>query len=446
MMAVATGKTDITPLDPLPMGGYGVDDPRLSQGTNEPLTARCTVLWDDGTPNVVVSADVLGFGQGAHSRIRTGVMGLGVASPDFVLTATHTHNAPALDEGLDPFITYDLEDLGPTVLYTTWLVDKIVALVGDVMKLPRTPCTLEYVVAQEHWSFNREGLPFTETDVPVLVARDADDDPLAVLFCYGTHTVAAGPLVLFDPDFPAQAIKQIEAAFPGALAQFILGPAGDQNPIRGDDVLESDLFGASLGNTVVAAVEARGRALAGPILTRYSAVALPLDIVLEPENIAAVRSLFVARASGPTPAGYVRRHAERMIDLIDASPLSLLETSVPLPVQRWRFAGDPGLTVVFSGGEVVSGYAVVLRNENGGSEELWFAAYANEVPGYIPSDDMLSRPGYAAGIDPDFPGIAGGSMSVYGHLAHFKRDTFPGSGDGVESVYLAHLRSLVGSI
>lgn len=446
MFAVATGSVDITPGSALPMGGYGGDAPRLAQGTNEPLTARCTVLWDDGVPFVVVSVDVLGFREGAHSRIRMGVLGHGVSSAAFVLTATHTHNAPALDEGLDPYVAYNLTDLGATDLYTTWLVDGVVDLVGDVLASPQTPCTVEYAVTEQHFSRNREGYPDVETDVPVLVARDLDGDPRAVLFGYGAHPVAAGIQRVFDPDYPAQAIKQVEAAFPAALGQFVLGPAGDQDPVGGGGVVESDALGEMLGDSVVEAVLSGGRPLTGPVSAAYSTVALPLDIVLTPQNVAAVQAAFATRAANPTRPGLVRRHAERMVTLIEESSLELLETEIVLPVQRWHLAGDPGLTVVFSGGEVVAHYAAVLREENGGSAGLWFVAYADEVPGYIPSDDMLRRPGYAAGIDADLPGIAGGSMAVYHHLAHFRPDSAPGAGDGVESIYLAHLRALVASV
>jgi hypothetical protein len=443
MMAVSTGMIDITPPAGLPMGGYGVDTPRLATGTNEPLMARCTVLWDDLSPFVIVTADVLGFRHSAQTRIRTGVLALGIASSAFVLAATHTHNAPALDEGLDPFIAYDIVDLGATVMYTTDLVDTLIALVSTVLAAPPTPCTLDYVVLDEDFSVNREGLPNIERDVPVLVARDLDGQPRAVLFSYGAHPVAANLQTLFDPDYPAQAIKEIEAAFPLALAQFLLGPAGDQNPVAIGGFSVADGFGADLGETIVNAIEEPGRPLDGPIEALHTTVALPLDVTATPQNIAAVRAAYFARAMNPALLGFARRHAQRMVDLIDVSPLSLLESSIAVPVQRWRFAGDPDLTVIFSGGEVVSGYAAVLRAENGGSDGLWFVAYANETPAYIPSEELLDHACYAGGIDADFPGIAGGSMAVYNHLGHFRPASSPGAGDGVEGIYLGQLRAMI---
>jgi hypothetical protein len=90
---------------------------------------------------------------------------------------------------------------------------------------------------------------------------------------------------------------------------------------------------------------------------------------------------------------------------------------------------------------VVSGFAVVIREENGGSDRVWFLAYSNEIPGYIPSDELLASPTYAGGFDSDFPGIAAESMAVYDHWAHFLR----GSADrhGVEQVFLGYLRQVM---
>jgi neutral ceramidase len=439
-MAVSTGAVDITPDAGYPMGGYGVDTPRLSTGANEPLMARCTILWDNGTPKVIVTADVLAFGRMLHQEIRARIVALGVVSANFVLTATHTHNGPVLAETLDPLITYNLVDLGDVDAFSAALVDTIELLVQDTMAGARTTCTLDYLVVDENFSYNREGLPYNEVDVPVLVARSLTGVPRAVLFGYGAHPVAANGQTLFDPDYPAQAIKEIEATGTDVFAQFLLGPAGDQNPIIIGDFDTADGWGADLGATVANAITDPARSLTGPIQTSYRELTLPLDITDSAANLALVRNAYAVRAARPDVPGFERRHANVMIDEIDAHSFT---TSVPLPLQVWTFGGAPGLHVVFCGGEVVSGYAVALRALYGGTSQLWFNGYSNEIPCYIPTNELLDHPCYAGGLDMDSPGIAGGSMTIYHHLGHFPR-TQPGMIlPGVEQTLLAQLETML---
>lgn len=447
--AISTGKVDITPPVGYPMAGYGYS--REATDVKARLYARCTVLWDAGSPNVIVTADVLGFARGLHQQIRAEVQKLGVASSDFVLTATHTHNGPVLAEKPDPYMAYGITDTTRIQAYSSDLITAIVSLIDETLHAPRTDCTLDYKVLSAGFSFNRAGLAYVEHDVPTLVARDLQGKPRAVLFGYGAHPVAGGPQLSFDPDYPGQAIKTIEATGPGVFAQFILGPAGDQDPPREPrDFTTSDKYGAEIGASIADALRTPGRAISGPITTAYTELSLPLDITDTPSNLAAVRNIYVQRRTADLPA-FKQRHAEIMVKQIDAHSFA---TSVPLPLQTWKFAGAPGLSIVFSGGEVVSGYAVYFRNSNGGSNALWFNAYANEVPCYIPSDELLRRTTgwtYEAGFDPNDPrypaypylGVAGESMCFYGHMGHFKGRPAGTTVTGVEQIFIAGIKTIL---
>ena len=68
-------------------------------------------------------------------------------------------------------------------------------------------------------------------------------------------------------------------------------------------------------------------------------------------------------------------------------------------------------------------YAVYLRGRFGGAEGLWFGGYGPGTVAYLPSDELLpplrSGGSYAGGWNPDFPGLAGGSMCAYGWPGHF---------------------------
>ncbi|MEU1646414.1 hypothetical protein [Micromonospora zamorensis] len=432
---LSVGKVEITPAAGTYLAGYGVDVPRKATGTAAPLFARCTILWHAGVPHVIVTADVLGFARGLHRSIRSQVVALGLASENFALTATHTHNGPVLPDKLDPFISYAMNSTlqAQVRAYGDQLATKIVQLVRDTLEGPRTACTLDYQVVDQHFSYNRESLPYVESDVPVLTARTPGGEPLAVLFSYGCHPVVAGSQTMFDPDYPGDAVTRIEQAT-GAFAQFLLGPAGDQNPAGARGWAQRSLRGAELAQAVTTALLRPGRRVAGPTATHYREVSLPLDVTLTAGNLRDVSAAYAVRSNNLSLPGYYRRHARQMIAQIDAGTFA---TSIPVPLQSWRFAGSPDLRLLLTGGEIVSGYAVYFRARYGTSSQLLFAGYANEVPAYLPSDELLRRPAtYAGGIDTDFPGIAGGSMTVYGWLGHLKGKPTATSPDGAEQILI----------
>ena len=450
---ISTAKVDITPLPGVNpyMGGYGVQSgPREVSSDDpysQPLLARCAVIWDDGRPFGIVSLDILGIPRAVHLAVRARLLQLAAwDSSDVVLLASHTHNGPVIGRTLDPIITYDM---GPAELafvdaYTAWLQDRIVDVVAESLAAPRTDVTLEYRVSSAGFSMNRVGLPTVETDVPVLTARRTDGTLRAVLFSYGCHPVSAGYQELWDGDWPAEACDVVEDES-GAFALFIPGPAGDQNPVGVASVPSwplRDDHGNTLGYTVLDAAESPGRELTGPISSDLREATLPLDIDETPANLAAVRDAFVIRTQNPLglPAWY-QRHADAMIERIDAGTYA---TSVQNPSQVWRIEGDPALQLAFVGGELVSGYGAYFRLRYGGAEELLIGGYANETNSYIPSNEFLlplapSWGSYEGGWDPDSPGIAGGSMTIYPQIAHFRA-----GGAGVEAAIIDALIEQLG--
>lgn len=451
-LAISTAKADITPPVGTPLAGDGVDSPRLSTGSNAPLYARCTILWDSGWPNVIVTLDTLAIPRSLNLAIRAAVEPLGppgmpIGHEDLILTATHTHNGGAVSGELDPFMAYNVTPGSAAdqaiQAYTAQIQSSVVGLVQAALAAPQTACTLDYQTTSQSFSSNREGLPYVETVVPVLAARDLTGRLLAVLFGYGTHPVSGGVQTVSDPDYPGAACAYIETQQPGVHAQFLQGAAGDQNPVNtaGWSLAYAQQLGQGLGTAVLSAAGHPGRLLSGPISTAYRDLTIPLDINTSPSNLAAVRADYVARESNMSLPGYYRRHAQAMVAQIDANSFA---TSVNVPVQVWTLQGSPALKLALTGGELVSGYAVYLRNNYGGTAGIWPAAYANEVPCYIPSNELLTGGGihYACGWDTDYPGIAGGNLTVYGWLGHFKIPPCSASVD-VETILLNALGAML---
>ncbi len=97
-----------------------------------------------------------------------------------------------------------------------------------------------------------------------------------------------------------------------------------------------------------------------------------------------------------------------------------------------------------TGGELVSSYAVDFRARYGGAEAIVISGYANEMPAYLPSDDLLCRPAsYAAGTDQDNPDLAAESMAVYGHIAHFDMSAPGAPVDGVDQIVRSTLDAML---
>jgi len=421
------------------MGGYGGSSARFSTGVYDFLRARCVVLWDDGVPRIIVSADVLGWPRAMFQAIRQDIVDRNqVDNANVILVGTHTHNGPALEDTPNAAITYGV-DATTLTTYSVWLQSRIGDLVNMALGAPQTPCTTDYKTTVQSWSANREGLAYTETAVPVLVARDGTGRPRAIIFSYGCHPVTAGSQTLWDGDYPAAACAVIEAAIPGCVALFLPGAFGDQDPVGSRGLALRNTRGVQLGSAVVAATESPGRPIAGPVVTSYQEVDLPLEVTSDPVNLAAVRTIYQARMAASGLPSWYARHAQAMIERIDAGDI---ETTVPLPLQVWRLQGSPTFRICVTGGELVSGYAEYFRARFGGVAGLMIGGYS-ELSCYVPSNELLppARAGgsYAGGWDPDYPGVAGGSQTIYSHLGHFKYGV-----SGVENTLISALTAQLG--
>ena len=87
----------------------------------------------------------------------------------------------------------------------------------------------------------------------------------------------------------------------------------------------------------------------------------------------------------------------------------------------------------------MSGYGAYFRARYGGANALFIGGFANETNSYVPANNFLpplapSRGSYEGGWDPDYPGIAGGSMTVYPQIGHFRA-----GGSGVEAAVIGAL-------
>src|SRR5579871_3241544 len=324
--------------------------------------------------------------------------------------------------------------------YKNWLIGALVALVKNTLNQSPVSCTLSYAVGSSAIAYNREGYPYVDHALPVMTITPTSGSttPMAILFGYACHPVSRGGDSFYDSDYPGIVEARLEARFSGTTAFFLTGAAGDQNPVLMGGSVPVAAQGAEVYRGVLRAIASGGRAVNGSITTKYSELALPFDLNQEP--LSSFRATYAARVTndpnGTTPTG---RHAAKMVSEIDSNTLP---SGMPLPIQMWGFDGAQPLKLAAIGGEPVSGYSIVFKNALGGDAALWVAGYANEIPAYVPSDEMLVNGGYAAGWTvSSMVTDSGGSILYYGWPCRF----LPGT-NGIESSLVSAVESMAATV
>jgi hypothetical protein len=394
-------RVDTTPEKPVRMAGYA-SRTSPSQGVSHPLAAKALALSDaSGTRVVFVTCDIINFRRAFTDRVTERVKAKhGLPRENVVLLASHCHSGPSPTEASGRDGAAISEDLRNNVEYTRKLEDKLVEVVGSALSRME-PASVMYAVGRAHFALNRReptprGIRLgkypagpTDESVPILRVRGAGGKPVAILFGYACHNTTLRPdMMKIDADYAGYAQDRIEADNPGAVAMFVTGCAGDADPHPFGTVAMAKDHGEELGSAVKFVLD-------------HPNWSTPVSGTL--------RAAFVEttiRFGGPTdratyeklrndPNSGRRRHAERMIEAIEKS--RPIRSEYP-HYSVHAFALGDRLTMVALSGEVVVDYAIRLKRELGGEgRDLWIAAYADDVIGYIPSVRVLKEGGYEAG-------------------------------------------------
>ncbi|MBN1845585.1 MAG: neutral/alkaline non-lysosomal ceramidase N-terminal domain-containing protein [Sedimentisphaerales bacterium] len=399
---VGAASAVITPSEPMWLAGYAARN-KPSEGKIHDLRAKALAIEDpQGTHLVIVTLDLLGISRAVRDRLETEVTrGYGLPPEGLLINVSHTHCGPVMREtrysvygntlyGLSP------EDVKRCQRYADGLQETLVQLVGQAFK-DMTPATLSYSHARAGFAMNRRARVEddyqiqpnpdgpVDHDVPVLRVDGPDGELRAVLFGYACHGTTLN-FYKFCGDYAGFAQEVLESSHPGAVALFVAGCGGDQNPYprRGPRSLEyCGEHGRALANAVEAALTARARPLAGPI--RAAIEEVTLDFAAPPDR----QTLEQQIESKNT---YERRHAQALLDELEET--GRIASTYPYLVQVIDFGDD--LTFVGLSGEVVVDYSLRLKAELTG-RPLWVAGYCNDVFGYLPSRRVLQEGGYEGG-------------------------------------------------
>jgi neutral ceramidase len=419
----------ITPEKPMWMAGYA-SRTRPAEGKLTDLWAKALWLRDGaGKQAVLITLDVVGVDREVGLAIRNRIakeQDLPLAS--VVIATSHTHSGPVIASNLHPM---HLDIVPPSeqekiLAYAKTLEESVCEVVRKA-KEKVAPAVLQFGHGLATFAVNRrnngEGavpelrakgriVGPVDHDVPVLVARDMEGKPLAIVFGYACHATVLDGLQ-WCGDYPGYAQLEVEKAFPGAVAMFAAGCGADQNPIPRRQTELAATYGVALARAVTDVAAAPMQKVAGALTTAYIEKPLLLSRVPTREELNQE-----VKSDNP----YIAARAKHLLAVLTKN--GKLDAEYPFPVARWTLGDE--IDWWFLGGEVVVDYALQLKLNAAPKDrgKIWATGYANDVMAYIPSARVLREGGYEGG----------GAMLYYGLPSPWAHD--------VESRVFAMVREL----
>lgn len=387
---VGAAALKITPEEPIWLAGYAART-KPSEGVLHDIWAKAMAFEDEtGAKAVAVTLDLVGIRKPMAEAIAEKVRSKHGISRDRVwFNASHTHSAPLVTEGAS---TYDFGTYGATQAPVLERYYRFVeAKIGEAIEqaLGRmAPATLHFEQGLAGFAVNRRRVGHREYpgpvdhDVPVLVAKSAAGNPVAILFGYACHnTVLGGQEV--NGDYAGFAQSYLEQRYPGSVALYVQGAGADSNPLPRRTVEIARRYGQTLADSVAEVMAGKMKPVTGPLKT-----------AMEIADLRFAGPFGRERWERETKASNAveKRHGARMLSMLDSG--KQIPTSYSYPVQAWKFGGQ--FLLLTFGGELVVDYSHRFKSKYGW-DSTWVAGYSNDVFGYVPSLRVLREGGYEGG-------------------------------------------------
>jgi neutral ceramidase len=393
-----TAKISITPASPMWLNGYaGRETP--ATGSIHEIWAKALVIEENKNSKVIfVTTDLLGLSHEVVEEVYKRLhQKYGIERSQLILNASHTHSGPVIWPCLDVIHDFNLIDQGAVYAYSHILTGNIEKVITEAIE-NLAPAKLFSGHGTAGFAINRRNLRdhnnngSTDHDVPVLKVAAPDGRLMAVLFGYACHnTTIVDDNYLFNGDYAGFAQIELERNNPGAVALFLMGCGGDQNPHPRGTVALATKYGKELADAVQNTMAGKMKSLHTPMRTSYVKIALsfrPFNLAMYQKDVTGDNKFF-------------QRRAKLMLEAYnkgwDVSKLNY-------PVQAIRFGNE--FTILALSGEVVVDYSLKTKKEFA-KENIYVAGYCNEVTCYIPSKRVLKEGGYEADESMVYYGLPG---------------------------------------
>jgi neutral ceramidase len=401
---IGIAKTKITPEIPFWMTGYAARKVPAS-GVLHDLWAKAIIIEErPGHRIVIVTTDLLGLPrqitQKAANELETK---FNIARGQIMFNSSHTHSGPMVWPSLSIIADYTYDDQKKVSAYGDFLADKLVAVVTEAMgnitdmRLSVGHTQVLFGANRRHvtntgvsQAVNKEGI--IDHDVPVFKITTPDGKVKGILFGYACHnTTIQAENTLINGDYAGFAQLALEAKYPDAIAMFVLGCAGDQNPAPRGTVVLARQHGEDLAAQVSKLVDGKMRAINPTLQSTYSTI----DLEFKPYPLGKYQKDIT------TGDSFVQRRAKLMLDAYNRG---WDITHYNYPIQVINFGNS--FYIIALAGEPTVDYSLKLKQllKN---KDVFVAGYCNEVVCYIPSERVLAEGGYEADDNLIYYGMAG---------------------------------------
>ena len=390
---VGIARKVINPPLPFWLNGYGVRDKPSNELLHNLWVKAIAIEETSENRVVIVTVDVLGLSPQVSETVATRVMKeYNINRSQLIFNSSHTHSGPVVWPCLSIIFDLNADDQRAVGLYNQELINNIVEVIGSAIH-NLEPMKISSGKGYANFAINRRESTDTgviiglnpdgpiDNDVPVIKFATPEGKLKAVIFSYACHgTAIGGDSYGINGDYPGFANIELEKAYPGITAMFIMGCGGDINPNPREKLEHAEMHGKSLAEEVIRVLEGKLVPVRPPI--RQDCINIDLELVqFDPKLY--MKELLSSDI-------YLQRRAKLMLEAYNKS---WDVSKFPYLIQAVRFNND--LTILALSGEVVVDYSIEMKKKYSG-ENLIVAGYCNDVMCYIPSLKVLNEGGYEA--------------------------------------------------
>jgi len=375
-MRAGLGKWELTPPMGVELAGYGYYLGRCAQSVRDPLYARALAIETDELRALVISCDLLGLSRAVCHAVFAHAAQLGFAQENVLIVNIHTHTGPCIKyhEGCGYVSDDYVASVAPAICRA---VDAAADDLDEVTSLEKV-----FVPFEGDHIYNRtiENGPVDRVVRGFSLTRRTHA-PIAAVSA-ACHGVFRGISTAVSADFAGQICRLLDAK--GMQTIYLNGLCGDIDPTeKGNDALLDSFAG------LVAGAFEREKS---PLPMTLQGGSLPFTLKLTPvtiEDIHQAAAQAVSRAGGEDmPAARVALTWEREM----LEKFASLRDEESITVKFLLLGGVPVVALPFEGFTQIG---MDIRRLCGRADALVLGC-AEELLGYLPTKDDISRGTYAA--------------------------------------------------